>query len=343
MTLSFAGLVPLALGGERRGGAGTMGAAGALLGLSVWLRPECVFLAAGALLVTVTLDSPLRSRFIYSASVAFALAGFLLVNIWFYGRPLGMHAIQALEPGQLVAPQPPPLVIAYDLGRYFILFSPVIAAVAAVALAGWRLGGPLRPDRREGRIWIVLALFLAGTPFLLPTTGGKQFGPRFWLPAVPLLWVIVSFQLQRLAASPRRSWSRALVGIIILATIAGGIFNTSLGVSYLRRDYRERVLPALDFLRTREESSVAVDHQYIAQELEALFGQKNFFRVLDGERFKDLAVRLHAMGQGSFLWLRYDSSGAGTLRLPGLTVRRDLIGRYREYYVFRCLVGESAP
>jgi hypothetical protein len=293
------------------------------------------------LLVTATLDYPLRSRIAFGAGFIILLAGFFFTNTWLYGKPLGMHAIQAVEPGQIEAPHPPALSIAYDLGRFFLLFSPVLAASAAIALAGLLLCGSLLPQRNEGRLWVVLALFFAGTPFLLSTTGGKQFGPRFWLPAVPVLWMIASLQLQRLAVSSRRIWSKALGSLILLSVCGGGIFNVPSGTLYLRHDYRERVLPALDFLRTRHEVSVAASHQYIAQELESLFGKKHFFRVLDLESFMYLAERLFELGEKSFQWISHDSHGPRFLTLPGLTVRRDLLGRYGEYHIFSCSFEET--
>jgi hypothetical protein len=267
---------------------------------------------------------------------------FLAVNYWLYGLLLGLHSVQTVEVDQWHWERAGALGIGQTLFYELGVFCPVVVLCAAVAVVGlfWTR---LRPGRLRLQLWIIAGVFCLSSLAILPATGGKQLGPRYWLPVVPVIWLIASLQLRQVAALTPRPF--AVIGVLLFAaTIAiGGWVNTVGGTRRLFADYDQRVLPALRFLRERDERIVAVSHQWIAQELEATFDEKRFFRTKNDQQLMQLARRLQSEGVSSFLSLRYRPATTAVLRAPGLTVRRQYLGPYGSYMVFRCTIDASAP
>jgi hypothetical protein len=55
-----------------------------------------------------------------------------------------------------------------------------------------------------------------------------------------------------------------------------------------------------------------------------------------------LARGMRSAGEQSFLWLRYRPIVGAVRREPGLTVRRQHLGSYGSYLVFRCIIEGAA-
>ena len=88
------------------------------------------------------------------------------------------------------------------------------------------------------------------------------------------------------------------------------VLNTVVGGEKLSRNYATRVAPALEYVGESEHDVVVVSHQWVAQELEALFGRKHFLRVNDPSEMPTLAAALAEHGYDGFLflWARYDDT-----------------------------------
>jgi hypothetical protein len=314
---------------------------GILLGLSVWFRPECACLALAAIAAPPCGRTLLRSRLTFVAALAVSGAALLALNYALYGVPLGLHSVQTVELDQLHSRREPALEIGATLAVWLVYFCPVVLLSAAIALAGlwWSW---LKPSRVQAQLWIIASVFCASSLAILPATGGKQFGPRYWLPVVPVIWLIAALQIRQILSLPRRA--QAVLGMVLLvgAIGFGGWVDTYTGTQYVFQDYARRILPALTFLRSRDESAVAVSHQWIAQELEATFDEKRFFRIKDEDQFMQLARRMRSVGERSFLWLRYRPIAGAVRQEPGLIVRRQYLGSYGSYLVFRCTIEGAA-
>jgi len=156
-----------------------------------------------------------------------------------------------------------------------------------------------------------------------------------------VIWLIAALQLEQLPRLPRRRVAALGVVLFVASIGIGGWVNTWLGTRYLYRDYAHRVLPALELVLDRDERFVAVEHQWIAQELAAAFGAKRFFRARDEEQLMQLARRMHAEGESRFLWLRFDPGIARVRREAEITRRCENLGRHGSYFVFGCRIGSS--
>ena len=305
-------------------------AGGLLLGVAVCLRPECAGVLAGSVLALVLARAPVVTWLGHTAGGAAVIAGFLLFNKVAYGIFLGVHSLQSVDRSELHMRLLPAYRIGLDLTRDLAWACPLLVLIVAVLLLSWPWR-PLRPDRPQRALWIALGAFLLIAPFVLPNLGGKQFGPRYLLPAVPLVCLIAATQLGALRAEGRRS-ARVVVGTAVVAALAVGVyFGAVQGTRVLHHNYRHRVRPVLDALRASDAPVVAVWHQAMAQELVAAFDEKAFFRVRNQEEIELLADRMLEQNLDHFLWILWDDPGVRVGKLPTSTVLMSeprAIGRY---------------
>lgn len=334
--LSVCGLAA-ALPDARRGGSPRSEALGAaLLGLAVWMRPESVCVLAGAVLALPLLGVPRRRWLAFGAVAGLVVAGFLALNLALYGSLAGMHGVQSVEPTEVHLAHQPPLAILARALPVFLCSCPLAFWVLGLALAGlrWRA---LRPRRADAALWLVLGVYLVGAPLLLPNAGGKQFGARYFLHLLPLVCWLAAAQLDALRRVGRPLATVALAAGLLL--FARGVWLDGVGAwRTLSYDYGHRVLPALERVRRADVALVAVQHQWMAQDLEAAIPGVPFARVRN-EAELELAVRaLAARGERRFLWLHWKDPGTRELHLAGHRIRLELRGFFGSYVFLQGLV-----
>ncbi len=186
----LAAAVVLFTGDKERAVSGRQAAvAGLLLGLAVWVRPThliAVPVFALALLVRDR-EKAWRAVFTVCAMAGVFGAAYLLRNQYFFGNPLDFGYPTASDGGKNLNSFHTPLLT----GLYGLLFSPgksvfLFAPVILLAIAGLR---------RLARLDRGLAVLAGGMPlaylfFYARYTqweGGFCVGPRYLLPAIPLL------------------------------------------------------------------------------------------------------------------------------------------------------------
>jgi hypothetical protein len=280
---------------------------GLLLGLSVWLRPESAVFAGAAAAALLRLGARWRQLFILAAAGAVPALAYLASNQWMYGSPLSLQALQSWEPGVQRDPDMSPLQIARRLGVSLLVFHPVLLALALLALLWPRPtraeSAAARGDRAESAAWLAGAIFCAVSALLLPNPGGKQFGPRYWMHALPLLWWAAALRFEVLRTGRERTTHRA-TAVGLVALLAAGVWlNAVRGARALLIDYRERTLPALRLVRETQPDVVVVGDQHVAQELEAAFDVAPFVRVRTGRDLRRLCRAMARAGRGQLLLL----------------------------------------
>jgi len=191
VALGFLGAaeVALAYGGESRRASSParLAVAGLLLGLSVWLRPECAALLASVLGVSLAVawrEGRLGGWVPLVAGAAVSIAGWLALNQVVYGIPLGIHALRTAEVASFGGRLGVTLALAIAQLQGLLLFSPIAIFALLSALPLWRPA----PRDRVGRLLLAITgLTLLLTFAISPNDGDKQWGPRYLLPVVPLL------------------------------------------------------------------------------------------------------------------------------------------------------------
>ncbi len=284
---------------------------GALVGLSVWVRSELVCVA-GVLFLTVVLDRRLghgRSERRWGlVALALALVALAGVNLVLYGYPQGVHGLQVSEPLGAWTRVANAGLNLVSLLTLLIRTFPLIVPLAACVL----LAARVREVRewRDGRGSILaglafLAIFLI--PVVLPTPethgdGGKQWGPRYLLIAIPLACATLAFLGRPLAAL--RAWARwVLAAALGLAFVGGAYENCWRGTRLLAQDYRERILPVVRFVRADPARLVAAADSYIPQELAATMDEKTFLFVRSPRALNRLGEAALRQGVTRFLYV----------------------------------------
>lgn len=316
--------------------------AGVLLGLSIWMRPEC-----GALLVAVlgvTFVAALRSgRFgnwlPLAAGSAVAVAGFVALNQAIYGIPLGIHGLRTAEVATLAGRLGVTAGLALTQLQALFLFSPIAIFALLIAIPLWR--PPVR-DATSRLLLAIAAVAVLVTFAISPNDGDKQWGPRYLLPVVPLLCLAVASFCSVLLRDRHDLQRRLALGLLVAILAFGAWINVVNGTRSVATDYLYRVKPALELVRKSDVPLVVVSHQWQAQELASLADRKHFVWPHDPGELNRLIRKLHRDGRDEFVWIEYLSGRrpeSGDVEMAsGFTLRRELLGVGGRMVVYRCSI-----
>lgn len=135
--------------------------------------------------------------------------------------------------------------------------------------------------------------------------------------------------------------------------IALGVWLNSVeGTRNLRDNYRDRVLPALEFLRHSNLRLVVISHQYVAQELAVELRARRFFAVKTDERLPkqivELAEGFRQAGERRFLFIvavyQDRIPPPGTITIGGIKalIKCPVWGLYGyNYFMYDCFISDG--
>ncbi|GMU93375.1 MAG: hypothetical protein AMXMBFR4_24330 [Candidatus Hydrogenedentota bacterium] len=314
--------------------------AGVVMGSATWFRPETLAWMAAFFVATfiwkrVAMGN--RNWIAYWGAATAAVALFFVCNYLIYGHPLGTHGMQMDQ----IDPPPGRVDVVLDrldiMARDFARFAPIVwfAVAGIVCLAVTR-----KLHVRSNTVYLatVLVLFVCGTARIVPNEGGYQIGPRFLFAGLPLL-VMVCGHVWKEFDRVGWNWMKSVALVLVLLCVVVGAKRSALdGTRYLAANYRERVMPAIDVLRSRDEGIVAVQHAAISAELASQVGPKTFFQVRDRDHLEALMDALRAQGVDRFIYVAFgdpdhehDSPIQHTDSLP---LQIEPLGRHGEHFYF---------
>ena len=324
-------------------------AAGILVGLSVWFRPEflCLVAILGGLLAVSVFKikslawlNPAPGRiWAFGLAMVATVLIFFGLNMVIYGHPLGIHALQIVEESSLKQQVKQAIASYRQLVGSLVSYFPLVWFVMAMAIAGLWIT-PLRLNPRSRLVLLLCGAFVLMVPLIIPPgAGGKQWGPRYYLVLVPLLSLLAAQQLQQ-------SWRlggriRYLPVVLLAATCFLGIYGNLYGATWgqqrnqtygsvpLSGNYGP-IAPAIAALAEQDSSYLAMSHQFVAQQLWPALPDKIFFRTETAEATQTLGAGLLDQGIEQFIYICYPHRDCPVPELPGdeLTFRhRD--GTYR--------------
>lgn len=306
------------------------GLAGALVGLSAFLREEMLFFGGVLLGLAFLPGAPQwlglprlrRARAPFVLALGAAWAAFFGFNLVAYGHPLGLHARHfALQTGlsQTFAPARPDLVRPLFVGaRDLVEHFPLLLAAPLAFLPG--LSRRFPSLRRARLLLLVAAAYWALLHWAVPSEGGKGFGPRLALVVVPLASLALGALLEALRRVPTPA-SRLALGLLALLALAGAWRDSYVNVIELRRAYaaRESVLQAL---LDDPAPVIVTSHPFVAQGLSAVFDEKAVFMARAGQDLPRLGAALLGLGVTRFLFVCDPSYACG---LGGPDVERRVL------------------
>jgi hypothetical protein len=128
----------------------------------------------------------------------------------------------------------------------------------------------------------------------------------------------------------------ACIAILLLVIVVGAKRNVYDETRWVLGQYRDRVLPAYQFVRERDEEVVAVSHVKLTAELCGLMDAKIFFGATDDAQFEKMVKALRARGIDQFLYIaegdvesEYDSP---IKHAVAATIDAEPLGRYGAHF-----------
>jgi hypothetical protein len=270
----------------------------------VFLRPEVAVLIGILGIVAVTdTRHPLRSRLAWVGGAGLLVLAWLSHNLAVYGLPLGLHAQQVLVDG---APTSLGWREGVDrglvMGRLLLLhgveFWLLIVLACCVALPG--------VGTRDERVvtWGAVVVFLVamvGVAFVVPNFGGLQYGPRYLLVALPVVWVGV---IAGVAAARRHKVIGFVVAIAACVMIVwGGWLNGILGLRAVDSRHNGESRNLVRAIVTLQPDVVAVGQQDIALETASLWSSIPYVRATGTSDLAQIASALDSATPYKLLWV----------------------------------------
>jgi hypothetical protein len=285
--------------------------AGALVGLSAWVRSELVCVAVALFLIVAfsrRLELGRSERRWALVALSLSLVTLAGVNVLLYGYPQGVHGLQVSEPLGLWTRLGNAGANLASLLTLLLTTFPLVVALAACLL----VAAKARRIREglDGHVGILAGLTLLAIvliPLVLPSPeaqggGGKQWGPRYLLIVPPLACSVLALLAGPLAALglwPRR----ALGGLLAVTFLVGVCANGALGPWLLAQDYRERILPVVRFVRADPARFVAAADSFIPQELAATMDEKTYLFTRSARALNRLGEAALRQGVTRFLYV----------------------------------------
>ncbi|HEY6881584.1 MAG TPA: hypothetical protein VI299_26340 [Polyangiales bacterium] len=262
---------------------------GALAGSAVTMRPESYVPLAFLALAMALAGAPARRNLPFFLGLGAVVSAVWMSNIALYGKPLGLHGTQVLEPSEQMSFAHHLLERASSMGRKLLFTTPAtaLALYAVVRLAR---------DRFVALAGALLLSSLLAIPLVVPNDGIRQIGPRYLLLLIPLIALIAAHAL------PDARWYRVAFACTVLLGVRFDVVRAS---RELLRDYDQARIPALTWLQQAPQSVIVVERQETAHELASLFASKHVLRADDGPQLAALSDRLRAEGRPSFVLVRF--------------------------------------
>lgn len=288
---------------------------GCLSGMATWVREEALLLNiffAGALLV-VHFRSIRSSHVLFALGLFLGTGSFLLFNKLEYGYFFGIHGYQLLGDAENIGNYRRYLRNIYNMNVLLVSYFPLILLLLPVLFARFRLKWPLAGWTEA--LLVVTLLFWSFAPFLFPNDGGKQWGPRFLLPLIPMSLLILAQAHREWKALMTVRFRRLLAVLVLLAGGYSFVLNTGIGAWVLRDDGLNRVRPALNFIKESPGDVVVVNSDFIPQEMSSIFREKYFFLAEDTASIHRLITLLAARGVDRFVYIDGEPTPAGIREL----------------------------
>lgn len=241
-----------------------------------------------------------QKKYIFVVSMLLTVSLYWIINTIIYHHPLGIHALQVVEHlslrGRISAAFKFFNSMSYDLFSYFpIIFLPIIYVILSL------FNSKLRFKPQMKILFLVYILFSFSVPLLLPSEGGKQWGPRFLLILIPVISLLTVMIWQQTLKLTPLSLKYSFTAILFIFLAIGIYINTYQASVYLIQSYQPS--KKLELLRKDGHQIVAVNHEFVSQGLVSVFNKKVFFLTKTPENLAKLSSALHKQGIQEFIYV----------------------------------------
>lgn len=279
-----------------------------------------------------------------AAPIALCLAFFVVSNKMIYGKFMGLHAREVLDIFDMTQHFARGAEFFSVLNQSQIEFLPLMVLLLVFCVVVF-FARVKTPSRLVLMSCLVLLLTSLAIPFVVPTTGGNAWGPRFLLINVPIACLAFGLSVSTILQALNRWFLKVLMLCVCGGFVLQGIFlNTFEGNNHIIKAYHYRVLPLMEFVRNDPYRVIVVSDTFIAQELSTQFRSKVFFRSSQMQGLKEIADATRDVHEKGFLYIRTNYSGFGIRDQFKIEAKRQgedthclSKGQYGVYYtVFQC-------
>lgn len=310
VSLAFSGLVIVLTKGEKTFTPKDAVTSGVLIGLSVWFRPEFLALVAIPLpLILISFRFKLgkfniidEQKIVFIVALVTTIVCFFIVNKLIYSHPLGAHALQVVEEFSLQKRLTTATIIFGKLWNNFREYFPIVYFI--IVFTGLSLFyRDIKLTSVMQKIVLLSTPLLFLVPLLLPSDGGKQWGPRFLLILIPLLSLLTVFILESTFSIKKFGIKYISNAVFVALFVISFHTNTIMGLNHSYYTGNSEAVDILNFFHKDNHKIVAVAHQYISQSFESAFKDKIFFLTKTPDAVSKLSVALHEQGYQNFVYV----------------------------------------
>lgn len=277
---------------------------GLCCGLAAWLRPEALVMQIlyGLALAVLYVKQKRPEYPAFAAGMFLSVAGFLIFNRVEYGSVFGIHGYQVLNENSFGGKIAKAVHILVSINKSSIRHFPFILLLIPVIYRLFKSRHAL--DLRTVLLICIVIGFCLLTPFILPNDGGRQWGPRYFLPIIPIIIVVLLLVDQQWNLTANRKLPVWLMVFMLVITGYSLYRNGYKGGKTLRWENHNRVRPSLDFVRQNGDVIVVGDGS-TAMEMGDVFNEKYFFQIDDDASLDKLLLLLKKQGIREFVYI-YD-------------------------------------
>lgn len=279
---------------------------GLLAGFALWCREETVvftvFLCAGVFFAEWKKWT--RSGLVFMAAAAITVSGYFIVNKILFGLWMGVHGLQVVEEKTMLQQLLRGLYQIVRTNYFQLIYFPFILLLALPLFL--IVKEPALLKKRKKQILLIIVLYSVLVNLVLPSSGDKQWGPRFLLAIVPATAYLAAIYLGNAEFRDRYVHTKIFVAISGAILIYSFVLNSIRGTAHLKDDYANRIYPAQRFLSAEPCENVVIDNQFVAHELTTLYDKKNFFLTDSIRPVDKLFEKLRAAGQKSCILVCFD-------------------------------------
>jgi hypothetical protein len=224
-----------------------------------------------ALLIIALLNLALRHKLLWLPDVAFWM-GIIILMV------LAVLLVGQLAEGQ----RPDDLLTTFPIVLLFLLPAPRRTALPTT--------NDQRPTTIIRFLTVVPLAFIILVILVSPFHGGIQWGPRFLLPIIPPLTVVVIDRLANLWGAIKRS-ARIGLATALIVLIAVGSYSTWLGVKFMQEAQTASEFMS-EVIRQSPEKVVVSDAWFLPQGAPYVFGDKIWLMAEDETKMFQLLQML---------------------------------------------------
>jgi hypothetical protein len=277
---------------------------GFLTGLAIWLRPEALLLDILYAVIVLWIQlkqTPRLSNWIFLFCLFIPVVFFFLFNKIEFNSFFGVHGYQVLNTtplARVIRGLKNLLMINWLMVKYFPFVLMVIPALYIMFKSRSQM------DVRIKGLLILIPVFCLVCPFILPNYGGGQWGPRYFLPLIPIIVVLIALVFDKKVEFKMPVYFRLGFPLLVLFVGYSFYLNSIQGGGHeLYWSYYNRVKPALTYVESKQDSIIVVNSEHIPLEMGTIFKERDFMLAERQSSFDSLVTLLRKREGTRFIYI----------------------------------------